>query len=72
MKCRYSSPYRPLDISYAERASADAGACVRWVYTEEAIGPWTPERAYTFDGPLPERFVSQWSLVLLPSEEGAP
>lgn len=68
MTASYRSPYRPLDIGWAVKAARDAGEPVEWLYDGSTIGPWTPASVFAFSGPLPERFVDQWSLELLPGE----
>lgn len=62
MTNRYRSPYRPLDMGWAIKAAKEAGAPVEADWSATDIGAWTKETVYAFTGPLPERFVNQWSL----------
>jgi hypothetical protein len=52
---KYTSPYRPLILSYIPTG-------VKWLYDYSTIGQWTPRTIYAFDKPLPDTFIVDWSL----------
>lgn len=58
---RYRSPYRELPLGYLPEPVRLA-----WDYDNSTIGMWTPETIYAFTEPIPERYISQWDLVVLP------
>jgi len=61
---RYRSPLRPLTVL--------AGDEERWgvvyLYDPDQVGPWTPDKIYSFGRALPEDVVNRLDLVALAVE----